>query len=79
MNDGERSLERAIDNENRLRVHLVPMVSGDNPSRTREDYKKEQERGTHRFRLTIATLIVSLIGSAATAIIAIFTILSVQP
>jgi hypothetical protein len=73
------ALKRAIDDDNRLRVHLVPMVFGDNPWRTREDYKREQERDTHRFWLTIGTLIVSLIGSAAAAIIAIVTILSLRP
>lgn len=75
----EHSLERAIDDENRLRVHLVPMVSGDNPWRTKQDYKREEKREAQRFWLTIGTLIVSLIGSAATAIIAIVTILSLRP
>lgn len=77
MADAGDSLERAIDDDNRLRVHLVPMPSGDDPWRTRDDYQIEQERDRQRFRLTIATLIVSLIGSVATAIIAIITILSV--
>lgn len=75
----EHSLERAIDDENRLRVHLVPMVSGDNPWRTKQDYNREEKREAQRFWLTIGTLIVSLIGSVATAIIAIVTILSLRP
>lgn len=75
----EHSLERAIDDENRLRVHLVPMVSGDNSWRTGQDYEREQKREAQRFWLTIGTLMVSLIGSVATAIIAIVTILSLRP
>ena len=57
-----------------LRVELIPMPSGDNPWRTQSDYQKEQNRDTIRFWVTIATLIVSIISVAATAVIAIVTI-----
>lgn len=73
----ERSISDAIDDENRLRIHLVPMPSDDNPWREREDYMKDLDRDTKRFRLTIAALVISIIGTAATAITAIITILNV--
>lgn len=57
-----------------LRVELIPMPSGDNPWRTKGDYAKEQKRETIRFWLTIASLITSIVGVAATALIAIETI-----
>ena len=69
----------AIDCENRLRVHLVPMPSGDNPWRTQGDYREEQHRDMWRFRLTILALVVSMVGTVATALVAIFTILSQAP
>ena len=62
------------DTKKRLRVELVPMVSGDNPWRTHEDYIREQKRDTKRFLITIATLLVSLIGVIVTSIVAIHTI-----
>ena len=58
----------------RLKVKLSPMPSGDDPWRTRDDYKKEQRRDTIRFWITIASLIVSIISVIATAFIAIVTI-----
>jgi len=42
-NNVEKTIADAIDDQNRLRVHLVPMMSGDNPWRTQGDYAKEQE------------------------------------
>lgn len=64
-------LHQAIDKDGRLKVHLVPMPSGDNSWRTKEDYLTDQRRETLRFYLTIASLIVSMIATAATALIAI--------
>ena len=60
--------------DKRLRVELVPMPSGDDPWRTRADYQREQRRDTIRFFITIAALITSILGVAATATIAIVEI-----
>jgi hypothetical protein len=57
-----------------LKVELILMPSGDNPWRTRADYISEQRRDTVRFRITIATLIVSSLSVASTAAVAILTI-----
>ena len=65
-----------IDNDEALRVKLVPMPGGDNPWRTRADYVCEQRRDTIRFWVTIASLIISIIGVIATAAVAILTIRS---
>jgi hypothetical protein len=43
----------------------------ENPWRTREDYLEEQRRGKIQFRITIATMVVSVLGVVATATIAI--------
>ncbi|MDH3661716.1 MAG: hypothetical protein OEU92_17085 [Alphaproteobacteria bacterium] len=64
-------LDQAIDKEGRLRIHLVPMPSGDNPWRTKGDDLADQRREHWRFRLTIASLVVSMIATVATALIAI--------
>lgn len=61
-----------------LKVELVPMPGADNPWRTREDYRKDQDRDAIRFRITVLTLIVSMIATAATAAIAIVTITSMS-
>jgi hypothetical protein len=58
-----------------LKVGLVPMPGGDNPWRTRADYIEEQRRDNVRFRLTIATLIVSAISTASTTAVAIITMI----
>ncbi len=65
------NLHQAIDKDGRLKVHLVPMPSGDNPWRRKEDYLTDQRRENLRFYLTIASLIVSMIATVATALIAI--------
>ena len=52
-----------VDDEKRLRVHLVPMPSGDNPWRTRADYKNEQKRDTVRFYIIIVSFVVSVIAA----------------
>lgn len=57
--------------DRRLRVELVPLPSGNDPWRTREDYLREQRRDSVRFLITIATLVLSMIGVAATATVAI--------
>ena len=60
-----------LDHEGRLRVHLVPMPSGDNPWRTQCDYRKEQRRDTFRFYLAIGTLgalILSVLADTAVGI-----------
>ena len=62
--------------DGRLRVELVPMPAGENPRRTRQEYIDEQRRDTCRFWLTIASLIVSIISTAATSVVAIWTITS---
>jgi hypothetical protein len=53
--------ESIVTKDGRLRVELVPMVTGDNPWRTRADYIQEQHRDTIRFWITIGTLLVSLL------------------
>lgn len=58
---------------------ISPMVLSENPWRTREYYKSVQRLDTHRFGLTIGKLIALLVGAAATAVIAIVTILSLRP
>ena len=73
----QKSISAAIDDENCLRVHLVPMPSGENPWRTQGDYRKDLDRDTKRFWLTIISLVVSIIATAATALTAILTILKV--
>jgi hypothetical protein len=73
----QKSICAAIDDENRLRIHLDPMPSGDNPWRTRGDYEKELGRDTKRFWMTIIALVVAIIGTTATAVTAILTILKV--
>ena len=73
------SLADALDDQGRLRVTLIPMPTGNDPWRTQGDYRAEQRRDTSRFRITIATLIVSMIGTAATALVAIWTVLSYAP
>ena len=72
-------LDKAIDDQNRLRVHLVPMPSGDNPWKTQGDYREEQKRDAWRFYITIASLALSTVGTVATAIVAIYTISSLAP
>ena len=62
-----------------LKVELVPMPGGDNPWRTRDDYIEEQRRDTVRFRLMIATLIVSAISTASTTAVAIITMIRSLP
>ena len=57
-----------------LKVELVPMPAGGNLWRTRADYLKEQRRDTLRFYIMIATLIISIISVASTAVVAIATI-----
>jgi hypothetical protein len=63
-----------VKDDEALRVKLVPMPGGDNPWRTREDYVREQRRDTIRFWVTIASLIISIIGVVATTAVAILTI-----
>ena len=62
-----------------IQVELVPMPSGDNPWRTREHYENEQRRDTARFWLTIVALVVSILGTSATAVIAITEIRALRP
>lgn len=59
-----------------LKIELVPMPSGDNPSRTRGDYIAEQKKDTIRFWMAMASSIASIIGVAATTLVAITTIKS---
>jgi len=61
-----------------LKVELVPMPSVDDPWRTKADYLKEQRRDTTRFLITIASLILSIIGVAATAVVAVAAVKSVS-
>ncbi len=63
-----------LTNDGALKVKLVPMPAGDDPWRTRADYLSEQRRDTRRFRITIATLIISIFSVASTAVVAIATI-----
>ena len=44
MADESHKEKLPIDNDNRLRVHLVPPPSGDNPWRTKEEYREEREK-----------------------------------
>lgn len=69
-----KKLSEALTDDGRLKVELVPMVTGDNPWRTRADYIQEQRRDTIRFWITISTLIISIISVALTSIVAIYTI-----
>ena len=69
-------LAGALDEDNRLRVHLIPMPSGDNPWRAQGDYRKEQRRDTWRFIFTIAALVIAMGGTAATALTAMSAISS---
>ena len=62
-----------------LKVELVPMPGGDNPWRTCADYIEEQRRDTIRFRINIATLIVSAISTASTTAVAIVTMIKSMP
>lgn len=71
-------IKSLITKDGKLRVELVPMVTGDNPWRTRGDYIREQHRDTIRFWVTIASLLVSLLGVTVTAVIAIHTIKQVS-
>ena len=57
-----------------LKVELIPMPASDNPWRTKADYLAEQKRDTIRYRITIASLIISIISVVVTALIAINTI-----
>lgn len=52
------------------KVFLVNPPS-ENPWRTRGDYLEEQRRATIQFRITIATVFISLVGVIVTAIVAI--------
>ncbi len=71
----ENNLNNIISEDGkRLRVELVPMVTGDNPWRTRGDYIREQNRDTKRFIITIIALIISILSVVCTAITAIYTI-----
>ena len=69
-------LAAVLDEDKRLRVHLVPMPSGDNPWRTQGDYRKEQKRDTLRFYITIASVLIATVSVCATMLIAISTITS---
>lgn len=53
-----------------LKVHLVNPPS-ENPWRTQGDYLEDQRRAKIQFRIAIATMVVSLLGVVATAIVAI--------
>ena len=77
--NSERRLADAIDDNNRLRVHLVPMLGGDHPWRTRADHEREQRRDTRRFWVTIASLTVATVSTVATALIAIIAIIEHAP
>ena len=57
---GNKTITDAIDDQNRLRVHLVPMVSGDNPWRSQGDYEREQEafREMHQKQLEAHELLI---------------------
>ena len=79
MHDSDCPLRKAVDDDNRLRVHLVPMASGDNPWRTRGEYEDDQCQNRWQFRMTIITLIVSIVSTSATAIIAVYTMISYTP
>ena len=59
-----------------LKVELIPMPSGDNPWRTRQDYENDKRRDTIRFWVTIISLLASIISVVATAAVAITTIKS---
>lgn len=61
-------------NNEALKVELVPMPSGDNPWRTREDYEEEQRQNNIKFWVTIISLIISIISVVATSAVAIMTI-----
>jgi len=57
-----------------LKVELVPIPSGDNPWRTKADYKKEQRQNNIKFVITIISLIISIVSVVATSVVAIITI-----
>ena len=57
-----------------LKVELIPMPAGDDPWRTQGDYRREQRRDTIRFWLVVASLIVAIISTTSTAVIAVVTI-----
>ena len=61
-----------------LKVELVPVPGGDNPSRSRADYVTEQRRDTVRFYITVATLGISMVSVVSTAAIAIATVKSLS-
>jgi len=73
-NETTKNGELPLTQNGSLKVELIPMPSGDNPWRTRGEYEEEKRRDTLRFRLTIAALIVSIIGVLATSITAISAI-----
>ncbi len=52
-----------VDNQKRLRVHLVPMPSGDNPWRTRQDYLNDKKRDNIKFWIMIGGFIISIISA----------------
>lgn len=77
MNDDVNSIKvenLPLTENGSLKVELVQMPSGDNPWRTKGDYKHEQKRDTIRFWVTIISMIISIISVVATAAIAIVTI-----
>jgi len=63
MNNIENTDQLPVDDQRRLRVHLVPMPSGDNPWRTREEYLNDQKRDTARFYIIIGSFILSVIAA----------------
>ena len=78
MNENSKKIEKVITSDGRVRVELVPMPSGDNPWRTRQEYIDEQKRDSQRFYITIGTMIVTLLGVIATAWTAIVAIKGAQ-
>jgi hypothetical protein len=71
-------IQKLITDDGRLRVELVPMVTGDNPWRTRAEYIQEQRRDMIRFWITILTLLISILSVVSTSIVAIYTIKQVS-
>lgn len=65
MNNIEDTDKLPVDDQKRLRVHLVPMPSGDNPWRTQKDYLNDKKRDNIKFWIIIGGFIISIISATA--------------